>query len=85
MYKTTNMPIFIRPVTEDGLKVCYGRDLGKKGGSNMRLQKLLNEKLRNLHFSPNTLRVTKLKIRWAGNVACMTRHQKRIDFSGKPK
>ena len=84
MYKTTNMPIFIRPVTEDGLKVCYGRDLGKKGGSNIRLQKLLNEKLRNLHLSPNTLRVTKDKM---GGECCM--HDKTSQtyrlFSGKPK
>jgi hypothetical protein len=44
-------------------------------------RKLLNEKLHDLYFSPNIVRVIKSKrIRWAGNVARMGRREACIGF-----
>jgi len=34
-------------------------------------RKLHNEELNDLYCSPNTVRVKKLRMRWAGHVACM--------------
>jgi hypothetical protein len=39
--------------------------------SGLRIEKTHNEKLRNLYFPPDIVRMVKLRIRLTGHVACM--------------
>ena len=45
-------------------------------------RKLHNEELNNLYSSPNTVRVIKTRMRWAGQVACMGGKERRIQIFG---